>query len=148
MAKEKVAKFLEQLAADKALAEKLAADKAYAEQHQGEQADEAAEKAAVGAIVLPLAKEAGFDFTAEELFAYVQEELAGEVSDDEMANAAGGRRVLGTPRSRCIPRDKTRWQVFKEYVQDEIDSFERFKRQREVDNLQGAPRFDYLKDVK
>ena len=147
MAKEKVAKFLEQLAADKALAEKLAAaDKAYAEQHQGEQADEAAEKAAVGAIVLPLAKEAGFDFTAEELFAYVQEELAGEVSDDEMANAAGGRRVLG--RRRGIPRDKTRWQVFKEYVQDEIDSFERFKRQREVDKLQGAPRFDYLKDVK
>ena len=147
MAKEKVAKFLEQLAADKALAEKLAAaDKAYAEQHQGEQADEAAEKAAVGAIVLPLAKEAGFDFTAEELFAYVQEELAGEVSDDEMANAAGGRRVVGTPR--YIRRDKTRWQVFKEYVQDEIDSLERFKRQREVDNLQGAPRFDYLKDVK
>ncbi len=147
MAKEKVAKFFEQLAADKALAEKLAAaDKAYAEQHQGEQADEAAEKAAVGAIVLPLAKEAGFDFTAEELFAYVQEELAGEVSDDEMANAAGGRRVVSS--DRYIRRDKTRWQVFKEYVQDEIDSFERYKREKEVEKLQGAPRFDYLKDVK
>ena len=99
MAKENVAKFFEKLAADKSLAEKIAAaDKAYGDKHKGENADEAAKKAAVEAILLPLAKEAGLPFTADELLSAEQEKLGqmeGEISDDEISQAAGG--VRGEP---------------------------------------------------
>lgn len=90
MAKENVAKFFEKLASDKALAEKLAA---VAKEYSSKGDDEAALKAAAEAVILPLAKEAGFSFTAEELMAYHEEkqgDMEGEISDDEMANAAGG----------------------------------------------------------
>ena len=90
MAKENVAKFFEKLASDVALAEKLA--KA-GEKYGDRGTDEAAVKAATEAVILPIAKEAGFPFTIEEFVAYNKErqgKLEGEVSDDEMAHAAGG----------------------------------------------------------
>ena len=104
MAKENVAKFFEKLASDKALAEKLAAaNKDYAGGHEVKAGDDAAKKAAVEEILLPIAKEAGFTFTYDELAAYEKDQqgkLEGEVSDDEMASAAGG--CIGLPGKLCI----------------------------------------------
>ena len=94
MAKENVARFFAKLSSDKVFAEKLsAADAAYAKTHDAKNVDENARKAAAEAILLPIAKEAGLPFTVEELASYEKEkmeEISGEVSDDEMANAAGG----------------------------------------------------------
>ena len=94
MAKENVVRFFEQLATDKAMTEKLAAaDKDYAEKHEVKAGDEAARKAAVEAILVPLAKEAGFPFTVDELAAYEKEQqgkLKGKLAYDEMENVAGG----------------------------------------------------------
>ena len=101
MAKENVAKFYEKLAQDKALAEKInGLDKAFAETHKApaENADEKAviafREEAVKAVLLPVAKDAGFDFTIGELKAYEQEKLASlKLSDDELEQVAGGKRT-------------------------------------------------------
>ena len=112
MAKENVAKFYEKLAEDPALAERLqAADKAYAEKHGGSGSgiDDAARRKAAEEIVLPMAAEMGLPFTFEELAAYEEEQLAAmEVSDDEMANVAGGKK--GGSLSPGVKEDKV-WRV-------------------------------------
>ena len=101
MAKENVAKFYEKLAEDTALAEKInGLDKVFAEKHEApaEDADEktvlAFQEKAAKAVLLPVAKEAGFDFTIDELKAYEQEQLAAmKLSEDELAQVAGGKRT-------------------------------------------------------
>ena len=78
MAKENVKKFYEKLANDKALQEKLAkAQKGYTRDLNDRQT-------IVETIFLPIAKEAGFDFTAEELKA-AERELVEEkgISEEE-----------------------------------------------------------------
>ena len=102
MAKENVAKFYEKLAEDTALAEKInGLDKVFAEKHEApaEDADEkvvlAFREEAVKAVLLPVAKEAGFDFTIDELKAYEQEQLAAlKLSEDELEQVAGGKARL------------------------------------------------------
>ena len=110
MAKENVAKFYEKLAEDTALAEKInGLDKVFAEKHEApaEDADEkvvlAFREEAVKAVLLPVAKEAGFDFTIDELKAYEQEQLAAlKLSDDELEQVAGGGRP-GYKNNRSKP---------------------------------------------
>ena len=114
MAKENVAKFYEKLAEDPALAERLqAADKAYAEKHGGlgSEIDDATRRKAAEEIVLPIAAEMGLPFTIEELAAYEEEQLAAmEVSDDEMANVAGGWKPGGGGPDMGGKKDKA-WRV-------------------------------------
>lgn len=85
MAFENVKAFYEALEKDTELQAKVnAADAAY----NGDAADEAA---AAAAIIVPVAKEAGFDFTAEELFEFEKSAAAdGEFSEDELEAVAGG----------------------------------------------------------
>ena len=99
MAKENVAKFYEKLAEDPALAERLqAADAAYVRSHRlptgmsDEEAGLAFYREAATTILLPMAAEEGLPFTLEELEA-CEQERTDEVSDDEMAQVAGGKGV-------------------------------------------------------
>ena len=80
MAQETAKKFMEQLAGDKALQEKLAAAlNAFA----GNKSDE---KAVIEAVLAPIAKEAGFDFSYEDTVAAVD----GLVEDfEELLHLAG-----------------------------------------------------------
>jgi len=85
MAIENVKAFYKELEANQELQKKIAAaDAAY----NGDTGDK---KAVVEAIVLPIAKESGFDFTAEQLIDYVKQiMLDGEISEDALASVAGG----------------------------------------------------------
>ena len=85
MAIENVKTFYEALEKDAELQAKVdAADAAYA----GDAKDEAA---AAAAILLPIAKEAGFDFTAEELLGFENAAVSeGEFTEDELEAVAGG----------------------------------------------------------
>ena len=85
MAKENVKKFYEKLANDKALREKLAKAQ---ESYTGDLNDR---QTIVETVFLPIAKEAGFDFTAEELKA-AERELVEEkgISEEELENVSGG----------------------------------------------------------
>ena len=113
MAKENIAKFYEALARDKALAEKLAAaDKAYAETHElpAADADEVAQLAfcreAAKEIILPIAAEAGFPFTVEEMEAFEKEQIATlQMSDDELDQVAGGGFKLSWGYGHHICKD-------------------------------------------
>ena len=90
MAKENVKKFYEEISKNKELQEKLVkAEKSYT----GDKDDK---QAAVEAFLLPIAKEAGYDFTAEEL-KEVERELAGEkgISEEELENVSGGKKAAG-----------------------------------------------------
>lgn len=98
MAKENVAKFFEALNKDKSLAEKLmAAEKAYSGAHEAPANSASKEEKlkfreeAMKEVLLPLAKEAGFPFTLEEMKAAEQENPPKEeLSEDEMEKVAGG----------------------------------------------------------
>jgi len=84
MAIEKVKAFYKELEANEELQKKIAAaDAAY----NGDTGDK---KAAVEAIVLPIAKEAGFDFTAEELLSFNYNVEEGELFEEELQAVAGG----------------------------------------------------------
>ena len=85
MAIENVKAFYNELEANEELQKKIAAaDAAY----NGDTGDK---KAAVEAIVLPIAKETGFDFTAEEMLeAETAVNSEGEFTEDELEAVAGG----------------------------------------------------------
>ena len=90
MSVENVKAFYEALQKDTELQEKVnAADAAYT-------GDAENKAAAAAAIILPIAKEAGFDFTAEELLeaaAGAAKKEDGEISEDELEAVAGGTAV-------------------------------------------------------
>ena len=87
MAQETAKKFMDQLAGDKALQEKLAAAlNAFA----GNKSDE---KAVFETVLAPIAKEAGFDFSYEDMLA--ASNASGELSDDELDQVAGGAHCFG-----------------------------------------------------
>ena len=85
MAIENVKAFYKELEANEELQKKIAAaDAAY----NGDTEDK---KAAVETIILPIAKEAGFDFTAEEMLeAETAVNSEGEFTEDELEAVAGG----------------------------------------------------------
>ena len=98
MAIENVKAFYEALEKDAELQAKVdAADAAYA----GDAKDKAA---AAAAILLPIAKEAGFDFTAEELLGFENAAVSeGEFTEDELEAVAGGGwcLILGFGERDC-----------------------------------------------
>ena len=98
MALEAVKAFYKELEANEELQKKIAAaDAAY----NGDTGDK---KAAVEAIVLPIAKEAGFDFTAEEMLeAETAVNSEGEFTEDELEAVAGGGwcLILGFGERDC-----------------------------------------------
>lgn len=83
MAQESAKKYMELLRDDKALQEKLAAATAA---YAGDASDE---KAVFAAVLAPIAKEAGFDFSYEDA-AELAKAPVGELSDDELDQVAGG----------------------------------------------------------
>ena len=85
MAKENVKKFLEELSTNKELQEKfMAAQKGYEAEGKGE--EEIFED-----IVLPIAKEAGFEFTDSEYRAIQRDVMAEKgMSEEELENVSGG----------------------------------------------------------
>lgn len=85
MAKENVGKFYEELAKNAELQEKI---KQAEENYDGDTADK---DLAVNTIIIPLAKEHGFDFTAQELREYEKEQMqAHNLSEEELENVSGG----------------------------------------------------------
>ena len=96
--------FFEALNSDKALAEKLAAaDKAFGEKHAGEEKNEATRLAAAEEIIIPIAKEAGFNFTVNDVVEFEKSNLRGEdeeIDDMELAQVAGG--VCGAGFTICF----------------------------------------------
>ena len=99
--KDKIMKFYEMLSSSEDMQKKLAElDKAFAETHEAPAPDAGAEafysfrKQALDEIVIPVAKEAGFDFTSDDVMEYVQNpagESGGELSMDELEAVAGGK---------------------------------------------------------
>ena len=87
MALENVKKFYEQLNGDEELQKKI---KSLADSYTGDKSDE---KAAFEAVVAPVAKEAGYEFTYEEATEAAKEAAEGEIPDDDAANVAGGNRI-------------------------------------------------------
>ena len=85
MAKENVKKFYEEISKNKELQEKL---KKAQESYTGDRSNKAE---AAEAIIIPIAKEAGFDFTNEEL-KKAEMEMAKEkgISEEELENVSGG----------------------------------------------------------
>ena len=85
MATENVKKFYEKLESSKELQEKLVKAQ---ESYTGDKADK---EAVLETVLLPIAKEAGYDFTAQELKA-AEKELAVEkgISEEELENVCGG----------------------------------------------------------
>ena len=84
MSQENVKKFMELLSKDEELQKKV---KEATESYTG---DKTNEKAVFEAVILPIAKEAGYEFSfedAEELAKAAQDD---ELSEDEVAAAAGG----------------------------------------------------------
>lgn len=76
MSKENVKAFMEKLATDKELQDKINDRARVAE-----------------AVIIPVAKEAGFDFTVEELRAYLAE-MPEKVAEGELEDVAGGQDVI------------------------------------------------------
>ena len=85
MAQENVKKFYEQLNGDEELQKKI---KSLADSYTGDKSDE---KAAFEAVVAPVAKEAGYEFTYEEAVEAAKEAAEGEIPDDEAEAVAGGK---------------------------------------------------------
>jgi len=131
MALEQVKAFFDAVAENKELQEKLnAADKAYN--------GDAADKAAVAeAILLPIAKEAGYDFTAEEFIAYNQEAKASqnnvELADDELEAVAGGEWVFCLPYGIGWAEDTCRvFGLAWGFKQDKDFQYEREQKQKQA----------------
>ena len=84
MSTEQVKAFFAKVNEDEALAQKLKnAQAAYT----GEESDK---DAAIAAVVIPVAAEAGFNFTVEDFKAVFDNNEEGEVSEDELTAVAGG----------------------------------------------------------
>ena len=88
MAKENVKKFLEELSTNKELQEKfMAAQKGY-------EVEGKSEEDIFSDIVLPIAKEAGFEFTDSEYRAIQRDVMAEKgMSEEELENVSGGWSV-------------------------------------------------------
>ena len=84
MTQENAKKFMELLNRDEELQKKM---KAAMESFAGDKSDE---KALFDAVVAPLAREAGYEFTFEDMNELANASGEGELSDDEVAAAAGG----------------------------------------------------------
>ena len=84
MAQENAKKFMELLNSDEELQKKMKAAK---EAYTGDKSDE---KAVFDAVLAPIIKEEGFEFTLEDMNELAHEFGAGELSDDDAAAAAGG----------------------------------------------------------
>ena len=79
-----IKEFVEMIKNDTAVQEKI---KKAVEGYTGDKTDEAVWEA----VLAPIASEAGFDVTLNDYMAYVDEiKASGELSDDEMAQIAGG----------------------------------------------------------
>jgi predicted ribosomally synthesized peptide with nif11-like leader len=90
MSKENVKLFYEALPENRSLQEKF---KKANEKYAGQKIDKEAINLILQNELLPIAKEAGFDFTLDEFKEYAQENnqsAAGRLSDDELAAVAGG----------------------------------------------------------
>jgi hypothetical protein len=90
MSKENVKLFYEALARDKALQEKF---KAISKKYEGQKPDDAQTDLIYRKELLPLGREAGFNFTLAELKGYVAEAKAPvirELSEEELTAVAGG----------------------------------------------------------
>ncbi len=104
MSLENIKVFMEKLSQDKELANKLAAaDKDYAEKHSVnlENLTEAQKEEATKAILLPIAKEAGLEFSIEELKTFENEQIKNmdeALSEGELATVAGGYRKNTSPK--------------------------------------------------
>ena len=85
MSVEQVKAFFDKVKADSALAQKLKDAQA---SFKGDKSDK---DAAIAEIVIPVAAEAGFNFTAEE-FKAAFDKGEGEASADELNAVAGGRK--------------------------------------------------------
>ena len=85
MAQEKAKKFIEILNKDEELQKKV---KAATEAYTGDKTDE---KAVFDAVLAPVAKEAGYDFSFEDMIELAKSSGEGEISDDEAAAVAGGK---------------------------------------------------------
>ena len=85
MAKENIKKFYEDLAKNEELQKKLTQAQ---ESYIGEPSDR---KAAAEAILIPVAKEAGYDFTVEEICRFEREKAVERgISEEELENVSGG----------------------------------------------------------
>ena len=85
MAKENVKKFLEELSTNKELQEK------FMEAQKGYEAEGKGEEEIFEDIVLPIAKEAGFEFTVSEYHIVQREAMAEKgISEEELENVSGG----------------------------------------------------------
>ncbi len=88
MAKENVKLFYEALAADKNLQNKVIKTN---EKYNGQQIDKETFEQIFKKEFLPIAKEAGFDFTWEEFIEVMEENKdTKKISDDELVAVAGG----------------------------------------------------------
>ena len=84
MAQENAKKFMELLNRDEELQKKM---KAATESFAGDKSDE---KALFDAVLAPIAKEAGYEFSFEDMEELAKASGDGELSDDEATAAAGG----------------------------------------------------------
>ena len=85
MAKENVKKFLEELSTNKELQEK------FMEAQKGYKAEGKGEEEIFEDIVLPIAKEVGYDFTISEYRAIQRDVMAEKgISEEELENVSGG----------------------------------------------------------
>ena len=88
MAKENVKKFLEELSTNKELQEK------FMEAQKGYKAEGKGEEEIFEDIVLPIAKEAGYEFTMSEYKNAQREAMAEKgISEEELENVSGGWSV-------------------------------------------------------
>ena len=85
MAKENVKKFYEEFTANKELQEK------FIEVQKGYEAKEKREEEILEDIVLPIAKEAGYEFTMDEYRAVQRDAMVEKgISEEELENVSGG----------------------------------------------------------
>ena len=85
MAKENVRKFYTELAENKELQEKL---KKAEKDFDGDGSDK---EAVVQEVLIPVAKEAGYDITVEDIRTYEREKAADKgISEEELENVSGG----------------------------------------------------------
>jgi len=129
MALEQVKAFFDAVAESKEIQEKLnAADKAY----QGEKD----KTTVVEAILLPIAKEAGYDFTAEDVLAFEQSTAAKnvELADDELEAVAGGEWVFCLPYGIGWAEDTCRvFGMAWGFKQDKDFQYEREQKQKQAE---------------
>ena len=85
MAKDDVKKFYKELGENKELQDKIIKAQ---ESYSGDIADR---QAMVESIVVPIAKEAGYEFSAEEAYIYERKQAVEEgISEEELENVSGG----------------------------------------------------------